>query len=202
VAHCNHRRPPGDYLTTPTADPVYLYQDALVGIRPEKLLNNGQPSFLTFLISLGRLRAGEHAVHIGAGVGYYTAVMAHLTGETGRVTAIEFEPDLADRAAANLSPSAHVQVIEGDGAKVPLAPTDVIFVNAGVAKPVESWLDGLKDGGRLVLPMTVSSTYAGRPMTHGANYDDNQRAQNKTRRLGSFWDGIEVCAGLLSDLDW
>lgn len=188
-------RPPGGYLTTPTADPVYLYQDALVGIRPEKLLNNGQPSFLTFLISLGRLRAGEHAVHIGAGVGYYTAVMAHLTGETGRVTAIEFEPDLADRAAANLSRSAHVRVIEGDGAKVPLEPADVIFVNAGVAKPAQPWLDALKDGGRLVLPMTVGSTYAGRPMTHGAIFLIERDGERYSARAKSA-TSIYPCAGM------
>ena len=31
---------------------------------------------------------------------------------------------------------------------------DVIYVNAGCTAPAESWLDGLADGGRLILPMT------------------------------------------------
>jgi len=35
-----------------------------------------------------------------------------------------------------------------------------------------------------------------------ANYDDNQHAQNENLRLGNLWDGIEVYAGLLSDLTW
>src|SRR5262245_34470771 len=78
------------YRMTPDANPVYLYQDVLVGIVPEKGLNNGQPSFLIFLVSLGKLREGESVVHIGAGHGYYTAVIAQLVGETGRVTAIEY----------------------------------------------------------------------------------------------------------------
>src|SRR6516165_4503069 len=30
-------------VPTPSDDPVYLYQDALVGIIPERNLNNGQP---------------------------------------------------------------------------------------------------------------------------------------------------------------
>ena len=34
-----------------------------------------------------------------------------------------------------------------------------------------------------------------------ANYDDNQHAQNENLRLGALWDGIEVYAGLLADLD-
>jgi len=35
-----------------------------------------------------------------------------------------------------------------------------------------------------------------------ANYDDNQHAQNENLRLQNLWDGIEVYAGLLADLDW
>ena len=34
---------PHRYVPTPSDDPVYLYQDALVGIIPERSLNNGQP---------------------------------------------------------------------------------------------------------------------------------------------------------------
>ena len=35
-----------------------------------------------------------------------------------------------------------------------------------------------------------------------ANYDDNQHAQNENLRLENLWDGIEVYAGLLADLNW
>src|SRR5213080_2205117 len=91
------------YVPTPSRDPVYLYSDVLVGIIPERNLNNGQPSFLAALIASGAPRPGEHAVHIGAGVGYYTAILAHLVGRTGRVTAIEFDPQLAERTDANLT---------------------------------------------------------------------------------------------------
>ncbi|WP_372785777.1 M20/M25/M40 family metallo-hydrolase [Phenylobacterium sp.] len=35
-----------------------------------------------------------------------------------------------------------------------------------------------------------------------ANYDDNQHAQNENLRLGNLWDGIEVYAGLIADLNW
>ena len=34
----------GDYLPTPTADPVYLYIDNVVQIIAERQINNGQPS--------------------------------------------------------------------------------------------------------------------------------------------------------------
>jgi protein-L-isoaspartate(D-aspartate) O-methyltransferase len=33
------------YVSTPSDDPVYLYTDVLVGIIPERGLNNGMPSY-------------------------------------------------------------------------------------------------------------------------------------------------------------
>jgi protein-L-isoaspartate(D-aspartate) O-methyltransferase len=160
--------PPDEtYHLTPDADPVYLYQDVMVGIDTSKVLNNGRPSFLSFLISLCRLREGQHAVHIGAGLGYYTAVIARLVGESGRVTAIEVEKDLASHAARNLSSFRQVRVLHGDGFTMPLEPADGIFVNAGAVRPANPWLDALRDGGRLLLPLTVSQT-DGRLLTRGA----------------------------------
>ena len=38
------------YVPTSNSDPTYLYDDILVGILPERNLNNGQPSFLASLI--------------------------------------------------------------------------------------------------------------------------------------------------------
>ena len=35
-----------------------------------------------------------------------------------------------------------------------------------------------------------------------ANYDDNQHAQNENLKLQALWDGIEVYAGLIADLNW
>jgi protein-L-isoaspartate(D-aspartate) O-methyltransferase len=89
----------GGYIATLDADPVYLYSDVLIGIVPERGLNNGMPSYHMPLMASADIRAGDHVVHIGAGVGYYTAIMAHLAGPTGRVTAIEFDAGLAKRAA-------------------------------------------------------------------------------------------------------
>ena len=149
-----------NYVTTPSADPVYLYSDDLVGIRPEDDLNNGQPSLHAFLLSKAAPCAGEHVVHVGAGVGYYSAVMAELVAPDGRVTAIEFEPELAARAKTNLAAAAgEVAVLEGDGTTLPFDPADVIYVNAGVTRPAEGWLDRLRDGGRMILPLTTDKGF-------------------------------------------
>ncbi|UIJ79133.1 protein-L-isoaspartate O-methyltransferase family protein [Rhizobium leguminosarum] len=143
------------YVPTPAADPVYLYTDEVVGIVPERHINNGQPSLHAFLLSQAAPRASEHIVHVGAGAGYYSAIMAKLVTASGKVTAIEFEPELAARAKANLTPYRNVSVVRGDGSSVAFDAADVIYVNAGATRPADIWLDRLNDGGRLVLPLTT-----------------------------------------------
>jgi protein-L-isoaspartate(D-aspartate) O-methyltransferase len=148
------------YAPTPSADPVYLYADILIGLVPERGLNNGQPSFHAALLASAAPKPGEHVVHVGAGVGYFTAIMAHMVGPKGRVTAIEYDPALAARCQANFAEAANVRVIQGDGATAAFTPADVIYVNAGATHPAEAWLDGLKDGGRLILPLTTRQVLA------------------------------------------
>ena len=92
------------YVPTPSADPLYLYADLVVAIRPQDRINNGEPSFHARLMAALAPRPGEHIVHVGAGTGYYTAVLAELVGSAGRVTAFEVDKNLAARARRNLTP--------------------------------------------------------------------------------------------------
>ena len=91
------------YERSPSNDPVYLYTDDLIGIDPSREINNGQPSFHFILMARLDPQPGEHVVHIGAGTGYYTAILAALVGAQGRITAIEYEACLAALAAKNLA---------------------------------------------------------------------------------------------------
>jgi len=150
-------------VPTPSDDPVYLYQDALVGIISSRGLNNGQPSLHALLIAAAAPRPGEHVVHIGAGVGYYTAILAHMVGESGRVTAIEFDGGLAERLAANFAEQPNVRALQGDGAQIEFDPADVIYVNAGATRPADIWLDRLNDDGRLILPLTSDKGFGENP---------------------------------------
>jgi protein-L-isoaspartate(D-aspartate) O-methyltransferase len=149
----------GDYVATPSADPAWLYMDAIFAILPERHVNNGAPSLHAKLTAEAPIREGDHVVHVGPGTGYYTAIMAHLAGPSGKVTAIEFDPDLARRARQNLAPLGNTRVIQGDGAAVPFDAADVIYINAGATRPADAWLDGLKDGGRLILPLTTNKGF-------------------------------------------
>jgi protein-L-isoaspartate(D-aspartate) O-methyltransferase len=146
----------GVYVATPTADPVYLYTDNVIAIVPDRRINNGQPSLHAYLLDASSLKEGEHIVHVGTGTGYYTAIMAEIVGPSGRVTGIEFDPQLAMHARSNLSTYPNVTIIEGDGAVVPFGQADVIYVNAGATGPAAAWLDRLAEGGRLILPLMTA----------------------------------------------
>jgi protein-L-isoaspartate(D-aspartate) O-methyltransferase len=141
------------YERTPDADPARLYFDAPVGIDPTKFLNNGQPSFVAGLIDALELRSGESVAHVGAGTGYFTAAIATTVGPKGSVTAIEVDSELAAQAARNLSPWRQVTIVNADGCQHDFGQVDAILVNAGASAPRPLWLDSLRPGGRLVLPL-------------------------------------------------
>jgi protein-L-isoaspartate(D-aspartate) O-methyltransferase len=186
------------YVPTPDADPVYLYTNDLVGIVPERHINNGQPSLHAHLIHQVSPAAGEHVVHVGTGTGYYTAILAHLAGFSGRVTGIEYDPDLAARAKANFAGAPNVEIVQGDGGLVAFDPADVIYVNAGCTRPAGNWLDRLKDGGRLILPMTSDQGFGAKSPQQIASAGAVFRIQRRADDYFATWISavaIFPCAG-------
>jgi protein-L-isoaspartate(D-aspartate) O-methyltransferase len=144
------------YRTTEDADPRHLYHNVLVAIDEERHINNGQPSGLALWFDALDLQQGNRVVHVGCGTGYYSAILAEVVGPDGQVIAIEVDPELALRAQSNLSYLGHVQVLAGDGGKIDPGASDAIFINAGATHPRAIWLDSLRPGGRLVVPLTVT----------------------------------------------
>jgi protein-L-isoaspartate(D-aspartate) O-methyltransferase len=140
-----------------TADPGRLYEDVLVAIDAERGVNNGQPSLHALCIEALELKEGETVVQVGAGAGYYTAILAHLVGAEGRVIAYEIEPHIAKRAAANLARYPQVEVRARSGVQG-LPQADAIYVNAAATHPLRGWLDALKIGGRLVFPLQAAGS--------------------------------------------
>lgn len=139
---------------TEDADPRRLYHNIVVVIDPARNLNNGHPATLASWLDALEIAPGERAFHLGAGLGYFSAILSEMTGPEGCVTAIEVDPDLAARARANLAPWPNVELHAGDGNEFDPGPVDVVFINAGVTHPRALWLDRLAEGGRLLLPLT------------------------------------------------
>ncbi len=142
------------YVETLTDDPAVLYQDVVVSLGSGGPLNNGQPTLHAFCLAALAPKKGERVVHVGAGTGYYTTLLAKLVGESGVVDAYEIEPTLAQRATDNLAAFPNVTVHARSGAEGTLPACDVLYVNAGATEPLAVWLDALRPMGRLLFPMT------------------------------------------------
>jgi protein-L-isoaspartate(D-aspartate) O-methyltransferase len=143
------------YEAVASHDPAVLYQDALFALASDKGVNNGSPSLHARCLHALALREGERVAHIGAGTGYYTALLAHLVGAQGHVLAVEFDPVLAERAAENLADLPNITVVQGDGAEWPREDVDAGYVNFAVERPAEAWIDHLRLNGRLIFPLGV-----------------------------------------------
>ena len=139
---------------TADADPRRVYHNIVVAIDPARQLFNGQPSTLTAWIDALGLGPGARVLHVGSGLGYYTAILAHAAGSSGRVLAYEVDETLATEARQNLAFMPWVEVRHGDASQSTAETFDAILVNAGVTHPLDVWLDALAPRGRIVLPLT------------------------------------------------
>jgi protein-L-isoaspartate(D-aspartate) O-methyltransferase len=148
------------YVETPTADPVHLYQSGLVALDANRGINNGEPSLHARWIGAVAPKPGDAITHIGAGAGYYSAILSVLAAPGGRVSAFEIDSDLAQRARINLAPFENVAITHGDATELALPRSDLIYVNAGVVAPPVSWLQALRPHGRMIFPWRPSDGVA------------------------------------------
>jgi protein-L-isoaspartate(D-aspartate) O-methyltransferase len=146
----------GMSVATPTDDPIHVYQNVLFVLDRQQRINNGEPFLHGQLLGALSPARGNMALHIGCGTGYYTAILAHLVGPSGRVIAYEIDPELGRRAVENLKPWDNVEVRLASGVNDALPRCDAIYVNAGATRPVAGWLDALNEGGRLLFPLVGS----------------------------------------------
>lgn len=93
----------------------------------------------------------DTVLHIGAGTGYVTALLAH---KAQRVIGLESDAALATAARAHLRNAAvnNAEIVQADGSTgyAAQAPFDAILLTGSVAKVPQNLLDQLKTGGRLL----------------------------------------------------
>jgi len=143
------------YTTVPERDPALIYQDVVVALDEERGVNTGSPSLHARWMHLVSPRRGERVAHIGAGAGYYSAILAELVGNEGRVAAVEYEAGRAQSARDNLKDRSNVEVIAADGRRWPQQHADLIYVNFATPRPTDMWIDNLAVDGRLIFPLGV-----------------------------------------------
>lgn len=143
------------YVPTPSADPRYVYHNVVIVLDRSRDLTNGHPGTLTHYISALELVPGNRVYHMGAGAGYYTAIIAEVVGDSGAVIAAEVHSELGPRAKANLADRPNVTIHAGDGTEFDPGECDAMLINAGMTHPLPLWLDRLREGGRLLVPITM-----------------------------------------------
>jgi protein-L-isoaspartate(D-aspartate) O-methyltransferase len=149
------------YVETPDCDLAFIYQNTLVALDPGRKINNGEPSLHARCLDALALRAGEAVLHVGAGTGYYSAIMARLVGAGGHVFAYEIDLELGRRAAENLAGMGQVSVAVRSGLSDGLPAVDAIYGNAGLGQIAPGWLAALRPGGRLLFPLQPGSGFGG-----------------------------------------
>ena len=152
-------RGPDQSFVTPDGDPGWIYHDVLVTIDEARGLNNGSPSLWASCFDQLELRRGQRILQVGAGTGYYAAVLAEIVGPEGRAVAVEHDGELAARAHAGLAPWANVEAVHGDGCTHDPGEVDVVIVCAGATHPAPLWLDRLAPGGQLLMPLTTDDRW-------------------------------------------
>ncbi len=183
------------YRTLTSDDPVVVYQDLNFALSSGRGVNNGSPLLhAIWLNALGSLE-GARVAHIGAGTGYYSAILSSLVGERGQVLAVEYDSDLVERAERNLAAFENVSLIEGDGATLDFEPVDAIYVNFAVGRPADHWMEALLPGGRLIFPLGQPGRRRG---TSGGRHADGGgfRVERRANGFAASWLGpaFFVCA--------
>jgi protein-L-isoaspartate(D-aspartate) O-methyltransferase len=153
--------PRAGYVKTPDDDPAFIYQDTLVALDAARGINIGEPSAHARWLDALELSEGESVLQVGAGSGYYTAILAHLVGSQGKVHAYEIDQNLAERARRNLQELPWVEVQAQTGIADNLPKVDAVYVNAGITQPSWSWLDALRPNGRLIFPLHALGAVGG-----------------------------------------
>lgn len=140
------------HLFVPKEYEDLAYQDSPLPIGSGQTIS--QPYIVALMLELLELQKEHRVLEIGTGSGYQTALLAELASE---VYSIERIPELLDEARERLRRLGYTNVFlfTGDGSKgLPeFAPYDRIIVSACAKRIYDAWIEELRDGGFIVLPL-------------------------------------------------
>lgn len=113
-----------------------------------------QPSLLAHIVASLELTSTDRVLEVGTGLGYQTALLAHVAG---MVYSIDRFADLVAIAQGNLAAQQirNVELTVGDGTEgwPEHAPFDAIVVSAAFHEVPPPLVDQLAEGGRLIQPL-------------------------------------------------
>ena len=141
-----------------------VYSDEAIVTKSENdvpISSSSQPAIMAIMLEQLELEPGHRVLEVGAGTGYNAALIAHMGGDTGRVVAMDIDGDIVAGAQEHLSAAGFdgVQVVCADGGLgyPDAAPYDRIILTVGAWDIVPTWREQLGSGGRLLLPLSITS---------------------------------------------
>lgn len=130
----------------------------------EVVSSSSAPEIMAIMLEQLDVRPGQRVLEIGAGTGYNAALLAHLVGPAGSVTAVDIDEDIVAAARAHLAAAGvtGVRLVRADGwAGVAAgAPYDRIVLTVGAHDISPAWRAQLAVGGRLLLPLALPAVQA------------------------------------------
>ena len=150
------------HLFLPDVPPERVYSDEAILTKRrdgEVVSSSSQPAMMAIMLEQLNLQPGHRVLEVGAGTGYNAGLIAHLVGDSGRVTTIDIDEDLVEGVRDHLAAAGldSVTAVCGDGGLgyPDHAPYDRIILTVGAWDIVPAWWEQLRPGGRLLLPLEV-----------------------------------------------
>jgi protein-L-isoaspartate(D-aspartate) O-methyltransferase len=150
------------HLFLPNLPLAEVYSDAAIPTKMQDgraISSSSQPAMMAIMLEQLDLQPGQNVLEIGAGTGYNAALLGRLVGPAGRVVTIDLDDDIVAAAREHLAAagSENVQVVCADGGAgyAAGAPYDRLILSVGTWDITPAWLDQLRAGGRLVLPLRL-----------------------------------------------
>jgi len=131
---------------------------------PTRLNDKGEPissssevAVMAVMTEQLELAEGHRVLEIGAGTGYNAAIIAQLVGDSGRVTTVDIDAEIAAETRARLDVAGYerVSVVTADGwdGLNAEAPHDRIVLTASTSDLSPAWVEQLTEDGILLVPL-------------------------------------------------
>ncbi len=119
-----------------------------------------QPLIVAFMFELLEPHKGQNILDVGSGSGWTTALLAHIVGENGNVSAMEVIPELCAYGEKNVNKFGFIKkgIVQfhcqsAVNGLVENAPYDRILVSASTDEVLVALKEQLKVGGKMVAPI-------------------------------------------------